>query len=432
MNYQEALEYLESLGQFGIRPGMERITQLLLVLGHPENQIKCIHVAGTNGKGSVTSMITDILLTAGLHVGKFTSPHLVRYNERFQLDGKEISDEDFAVVLTKVREAAEQIVRNGAADQPTQFEVLTAAAFFWFAQEKVDYAVIEVGLGGLLDSTNVIKEPVVTVITNIAMDHTKVLGDTPERIALQKAGIIKEKAPVVTGASGAALGPIQVVSAFKQAPIYVYGVSFHGEPLEGSMDGQKFTLCAGTNYRSDYEIRLPGAHQVMNASLAVVAAKIVSKGDPRITEEHLHQGVSRTVWPGRLEKIGNRPDVILDGAHNPDGTEALRKALDTYYEGKPVDFVFGMMGDKDMESVIKALIRPCDWVLTVKADEGERAATAEDLAELVRKHGGNAEAESDLAEAFSKARERAGEDGVVCVCGSLYLVGRFKKEVELR
>ncbi|HAY61116.1 MAG: bifunctional folylpolyglutamate synthase/dihydrofolate synthase [Acidaminococcaceae bacterium] len=422
MNYEESIAYLDSLGRFGIRLGMDRIKQLLFVLGHPENQIRTIHVAGTNGKGSVSSMITDILRHAGLHVGKFTSPHLVKYNERIQLDGEDIGDAEFAEVLTRVRGFADDLVKNGACEQPTQFEILTAAAFHYFALQHVDYAVIEVGLGGLWDSTNLIK-PVVSVITNVALDHTKVLGKTLEEIALQKAGIIKEKVPVVTGAAGNALGPIQVMSAFKQAPLYVYGRSFHGEEITSSMDGQVFRLCAGTNYVSEYSIRLPGAHQIRNACVAIVAAKIVSKGDPRVTEADLHAGVAGTVWPGRLERILVRPDVILDGAHNPDGAQALRDALDKFYPGKPVHFVFGMMGDKAVSEVVRILIRPEDKVCTVRADDGPRAAEAVELANLI---GPQARPFDDVGEAWDQALADAGSDGLVVVGGSLYLVGTFK------
>ena len=426
MNYQESIAYLESLGQFGIRLGMERIKQLLFVLGHPENQIKTIHVAGTNGKGSVTTMISTILLEAGCRVGKFTSPHLVKYNERIQINEQDITDEEFAKILTTVREFADDLVKKGACEQPTQFEILTAAAFHFFALNRVDYAVVEVGLGGLWDSTNLIK-PLVSVITNIALDHTKVLGNTIEEIALQKAGIIKEKVPVVTGAEGDALGPIRVMSAVKQAPLYEYGVSFRGQELSSSMDRQKFRLMAGTNYASEYEIRLPGEHQIRNAALAIVAAKIVSKQDSRITEEHLHLGAARTKWPGRLEKIASAPDVILDGAHNPNGADALRNALDKYYPEKKRAFVFGMMGDKSVDEVIKILFRPSDTVFTVRADDGPRAAEAADLAERV---GSNATPADDVSRAYRLACEAAGRDGVVCVCGSLYLVGTFKATVK--
>lgn len=425
MNYNESIAYLDSLGQFGIRLGMDRIKELLFVLGHPENQIRTIHVAGTNGKGSVSSLITDILRHAGLKVGKFTSPHLVKYNERIQLDGRDIGDDEFAAVLTRVRDFANDLVAHKTCEQPTQFEILTAAAFHYFALQKVDYAVIEVGLGGLWDSTNLIK-PVVSVITNIALDHTKVLGGTVEEIALQKAGIIKEKVPVVTGAEGNALGPIQVMAAFKQAPLYVYGQSFHGESLTSSMDGQTFRLCAGTNYASEYTLALAGDHQIRNASVAIVAAKIVSKSDPRITEEDLHAGVRETRWAGRLERIGRQPDVILDGAHNPNGARALRDTLDKFYPGRPVHFVFGMMGDKAVDEVIRILFHPADRVYTVRADAGTRAAEAADLA---RRVGSGARPFDDVGAAFAAARAEAGPDGLVVVAGSLYLVGTFKAQL---
>ena len=423
MNYVESLAYLDGLGKFGIRLGMERIEGLLRELGNPQDKIKTVHVTGTNGKGSVTSMISNILLAANLKVGKFTSPHLVKYNERINLNGKDISDEEFATVISAVKVAADSVVQKGVCDQPTQFEILTAAAFLHFYLQKVDYAVIEVGMGGLWDSTNVIT-PVVSVITNVALDHTDRCGKTIAAIAMQKAGIIKEKVPVVTAASGdEALGPIVTMAMFKEAPVYLYGKAFYGTEVTSSMDGQRFTLHAGDYYASDYDIKLPGEHQIKNTSVAIVAAKLVSKQDDRINELALHVGVANTLWPGRLERIHKQPDIILDGAHNPNGAEALRKALDKYYPEKPVHFVFGMMGDKDMSGVIATLIKPCDIVYTVRADNGSRAAEAADLAKLVGK---NAVAVDDLAAAYSKAVEAAGTDGIVCVCGSLYLIGEFK------
>ena len=421
MNYTETLAYLDSLGKFGIHLGMERIEALLKELGNPEQKVRTIHVTGTNGKGSVTSMITNILLVSGLKVGKFTSPHLVRYNERIEVDGKEISDEDFALVVTAVRRAVESVMAKGT-DQPTQFEVLTAAAFLHFALQKLDYAVIEVGLGGLWDSTNVIT-PVVSVITNVSLDHTDRCGKTVEEIAMQKAGIIKDGVPVVTAAEGEALGPIQAMSLFKQAPLYIYGKAFTGQEVTSSMEGQTFTLSAG-DYHSNYEVKLPGAHQILNTAVAVVAAKLASKQDNRINELALHQGVALTKWPGRLERISQKPDVILDGAHNPAGAAVLRAALDKYYCGKKICFIFGMMGDKDISQVITTLFRKEDTVYTVRADEGTRAAEPEALAEQI---GPQAKAMHDLATAYKTALAEVGEDGLVCVCGSLYLVGTFKK-----
>ena len=421
MNYTETLAYLDSLGKFGIHLGMERIEALLNELGNPEQKVRTIHVTGTNGKGSVTSMITNILLVSGLKVGKFTSPHLVRYNERIEVDGKEISDEDFALVVTAVRRAVESVMAKGT-DQPTQFEVLTAAAFLHFALQKLDYAVIEVGLGGLWDSTNVIT-PVVSVITNVSLDHTDRCGKTVEEIAMQKAGIIKDGVPVVTAAEGDALGPIQAMSLFKQAPLYIYGKAFTGQEVASSMEGQTFTLSAG-DYHSNYDVKLPGAHQIVNTAVAVVAAKLASKQDSRINELALHQGVALTKWPGRLERISQNPDVILDGAHNPAGAAVLRAALDKYYSGKKICFIFGMMGDKDIRQVITTLFRKEDAVYTVRADEGARAAEPEALAPKI---GPQAKVMHDLAQAYKTALAEVGEEGLVCVCGSLYLVGTFKK-----
>lgn len=421
MNYIEALAYLESLGKFGINLGMERIEALLAEIGNPEQKVKMVHVTGTNGKGSVTSMITNILRAANLRVGKFTSPHLVRYNERIEVNGEEISDEAFAFVIAVVQRAAESVKQKGV-DQPTQFEILTAAAFLHFALEKLDYAVIEVGLGGLWDSTNVIA-PVVSVITNVTLDHTDRCGKTVEEIAMQKAGIIKEKTPVVTAADEAALGPIRAMSMFKQAPLYIYGEDFSGQEVSSSMEGQTFTLSSG-NYHSNYDIKLPGEHQIANTAVAIVAGKLISKQDARIHELALHQGVANTSWPGRLERIGTSPEVILDGAHNPGGALALRKALNKYYPGQKINFVFGMMADKDMTSVIKTLVTAEDVVFTVRADAGERAATPEQLADLVGKC---ASPMSDMSVAYAQALQNAGKNGIVCVCGSLYLVGNFKK-----
>lgn len=423
MNYNESLAYLDSLSKFGIKLGMERIEALLKELGNPQDKIKTVHVTGTNGKGSVSSMIANILLASNLKVGKFVSPHLVKYNERISINNKDITDDAFSLVLTAVKQAADSIVAKGMCEQPTQFEILTAAAFLHFALEKVDYAVIEVGLGGLWDSTNVIT-PVVSVITNIALDHCDKLGNTIERIAMQKAGIIKDKVPVVTAAVGdEAIGPIRAVSMFKQARLYIYGRAFWGVEKESTMDGQTFTLHAGDVYSSDYTIKLPGEHQIANASLAIVAAKLVSKQDDRINELALHIGVANTLWPGRLERIAQKPDVILDGAHNPNGAEALRKALDKYYpEGKRV-FGIGMMGDKDMQQVLHTIVRPLDLVYTVPADGGERAAKPEVLANII---GANATPRSDVYAAYLDALAEAGEDGVVVICGSLYLVGTFK------
>ena len=420
MNYEQSLSYLNELGKFGIRLGMERIEALLADLGNPEKKFKTIHVTGTNGKGSVTSMLGNVLLAAGLNVGKFTSPHFVKYNERIELGGRAVSDKDFATIITRVAEAVATVKKQGV-EQPTQFEILTAAAFLYFAQNQVDYAVIEVGLGGLWDSTNVII-PQVSVITNVALDHMNRLGNTLEAIAEQKAGIIKAGIPVVTAAEGRALKPIEKTCATKKAPLYVYNKDFFGKEITSSMAGQTMHItCFGNT--CEYKCLLAGEHQIINTAVAVMTARLLAEQDVRICAQAIYEGVSKTKWPGRLERIALKPDIILDGAHNPNGALALRAALDKYYKNNRRFFVFGMMADKNMAEVAQILFRFEDKVFTVLADNGTRACSADKLARIV---GNNAESCVSIGEAYKAALSQAGINDVVCICGSLYLVGTFK------
>ena len=431
MNYVESLDYVNGFKGFAKTTTLERIETLLGLLDNPQTKFKSIHVAGTNGKGSVTAMIANILRASDLKVGRFTSPHLVNINERIEINNKEISNEDFAFAISAVAAVADK-VEEVVGEKPTQFEIITAAAFLHFSLAKVDYAVVEVGLGGLWDSTNVLV-PAVSVITNVSMDHMKQCGDTLEKIAMQKAGIIKEKVPVVSGVKIAQAGPIQALCMFKQSRLYSYGHVFDATEVKSSVaEGTTFTLNAG-DYHSDYEIKLLGEHQILNATLAVVAAKIVSKDDDRIHEIALHQGVAHTFWPGRIERIEENPDVILDGAHNVSGAKALRAALDKYYPNKRVSFVLGFMKDKEVTKILSALLTVKDRVFAVKADDSARALASDELALKADSAMANithnfktAEAFENIESAFAKAKEVTATEDVICVCGSLYLVGAFK------
>lgn len=431
MNYQESLEFVNQFKGFAKDTTLERIEKLLDLLDNPHAKFKSIHVTGTNGKGSVTAMISNILRASDLKVGRFTSPHLVNINERIEINNQEISNEDFALAISAIAAVVDK-VEEIVGEKPTQFEILTAAAFLHFSLTKVDYAVIEVGLGGLWDSTNVLV-PEVSVITNVAMDHMKQCGDTLEKIAMQKAGIIKEKVPVVSGVKIALAGPIQALCMFKQSRLYSLGHAFDVKEVKSSIEeGTTFTLSAG-EYHSDYSIKLLGEHQISNAALAVVAAKVVSKKDNRIHEVALHQGVAHTFWPGRIERVKENPDVILDGAHNPSGAKALRAALNKYYPNKRVSFVLGFMKDKEVEKILKELLTVKDRVFAVKADDSERALASEkvankaDVAMADLTHSfQTAKAFKDLESAFTSAEESTAKDDIICVCGSLYLVGAFK------
>ena len=419
MDYNESLRYLSSLESFGIKPGMQRISLLLEKLGHPEKAVHFVHVAGTNGKGSVTSMLTSIFAAAGLKTGKFISPHLVKWNERIQINGEDVSDEKLAQVITAVKEVADEVAVE--LEQPTQFEIFTAAAFLLFAQWPLDLVVVEVGMGGLLDSTNVII-PECVVITNVSMDHTDRCGHTIEEIAEQKAGIIKEGVPVVTAAESVALSAIIDKAAPVKADIHLLRRDFTAISLGGSIEQQKFLFRQG-EYVATLTVSLGGDHQVSNAALAVAAARLLTKHYPSIDTAAIEQGLLSVKWPGRLERIAEQPDIILDGAHNLHGAAALRRALNKYYAGRSICFILGIMRDKDVEGIVRELVKQEDSLIAVPADKSVRAALPEVIAAVLPEQ---AQAEQDFAVALDKARQIAGSDGVICIAGSLYLVGRAK------
>jgi dihydrofolate synthase/folylpolyglutamate synthase len=420
MNYADTLQYLSELGKFGSHLGLERIQGLLEELDHPEKRFKTIHVTGTNGKGSVCEFLSNILIASGLKVGTYTSPHFVKYNERITVNGTDISDETFAQLATEVAGAEERFKKRGGT-QPTQFEVLTAMCFLHFAREKIDYGVIEVGMGGLWDSTNVIM-PEVSVITNVTLEHTAVLGKTVAAISTQKAGIIKQNVPVVTAAWDEALQVIEEKAKETNSSLYVLGKDFSAQELKFNTEEQTFSF-SSAGLKQDFTITLLGEHQIINAALAVMTAELLRKKDKSITEKNIKQGLYATKWPGRLEKIADKPAVILDGAHNPSGITVLRKALDKYYPKGKRFFVFGMMKDKDIKTVVNILFRPQDTIFTVPADDGPRAAQPEELQAAI---GAHSTVRHEIRAAYQEALFHAGTEDVIIICGSLYLVGSFK------
>ena len=324
-------------------------------------------------------------------------------------------------VTERTKAALDRFLAEGG-EQPTQFEFITAMAFLYFAEKQVDYAVIEVGMGGLWDSTNIIT-PEVSVITNVTLEHTDRLGKTIEAIAAQKAGIIKPGVPVVTEAEGKALEVIRGTAEASHAPLYVYGDDFSTEELTSSMDAQTFLYRMGEK-EMEVTIHLPGEHQILNGAAALAAAEILREKDGSIDEAAMLRGMDAARWPGRLERIHRNPDIILDGAHNPSGVTVLRKALDEYYPGARRIYVFGMMADKDVSQVSEILFRPEDTIYTVLAHEGDRSEKPEKLARRLHK---NAVPMDDLTAAYRRAVQEAGPEDVVIVCGSLYLIGTFKE-----
>ena len=419
MTYDEALGYLESLGTFGIKPGLERIGLLLEKLGNPEQKVQFVHVTGTNGKGSVTSMLTNIFRCAGLQTGNFTSPHLVKWNERITLQGESVTDEQLAQTIGKVKVAADAVAE--VLEQPTQFEIITAVAFCLFAEAKLDIAVLEVGMGGLLDSTNVIT-PVCAVITNVSLDHTDKLGNSLLELAEQKAGIIKQGVPVVTAAEAAVLSVLRAKATSEHAKLYVLGKDFRVDIQESQFAEQKFTFCYEDTSQV-YTIGLAGEHQVNNAALAVMTAVLVRAKYPVMTDDVIAEGLATTTWAGRLEQIADDPTIILDGAHNLASAEVLRRAIDSYFATKKVCFVLGIMKDKDIQGIVDVLVKQTDLLVATLADDSTRAAQPEDIVKFSK---ANSFSEKTVVKAIAKAKELVGSDGVIVIAGSLYLVGQVK------
>ena len=424
MNYSEALAYLESLGTFGIQLGLKRIEALLAEMGNPERRFRSIHVTGTNGKGSTTAMLAAILHAAGIRTGMYISPHLVDYPERMTLDEQEISRDEFAAMIGKTRLAAEAIQARGM-ESPTEFEVLTAAAFLWFAEKQVGAAVVEVGLGGLLDSTNVLL-PEVSVITNVTLEHTDRCGGTVAEIAAHKAGIIKPGAPVVTGATGEALAVIEAAAARYQVPCSVLDRDFFVTEVQSSETGQSFVFSSPQSVEQRYRMTLIGRHQADNAALAIRACQYLAGKEPRLTAAAIQSGVAKARWPGRFEIFPGAPTVILDGAHNPDGVRTLRQTLDAVFPLRPLVFLFGVLADKDHATMTRRLFHPRDRAVVVMPNS-DRAAKAADIAEEISGHVAAVTTADSIAEGLQQAKLWAGPQGVVCAAGSLYMIGEVRK-----
>jgi dihydrofolate synthase/folylpolyglutamate synthase len=426
LNYQEALAYLANLAKFGFNFGLGRIQELLKRLDNPHLGLKVIHIGGTNGKGSTTAMLSAILQEGGYRVGAFTSPHLKSYTERYRINGTEISGEQVAMLIDELRPHLEAMVAEGF-EHPTEFEVGTALAFLYFNREKVDFLVVEVGLGGAIDSTNVVR-PLLSIITNVSMDHMDYLGHTIEEITRVKAGIIKPGVPVITAAVGEALGVIEDVCLEKKSPLYVVGRDFSWQPAGWNLSGQEFSLRGRRGYYDKLFIPLLGSHQLVNAATAVAAAEVLMDLGVALDAGMVRRGLAKTRWPGRMEIVSQKPLVIIDGAHNYDGARCLRQALEEYFPGRSIFLVIGMLGDKERARVAAELASVARAVVVTRPDN-PRASNWQELADEVRKYTSEVYLLEDTGEAVRKALALAGQDEIVLITGSLYMVGNAREVV---
>ena len=423
MRTDELYAFIQGAAWKGSCLGLARMQELMRRLGDPQNRLKYIHVAGTNGKGSVSTLLAGVLQAAGYKVGLYTSPHLCRYTERFVVNGAEATDEALCAVAGPVRDAVDAM----GEDCPTEFERVTALAFCYFAAQNCDIVVLEVGLGGRLDATNVIPAPELAVITHLGLEHTAVLGSTLEEIARQKAGIIKPGCEVVLyHQTPAAEAVVAEVCQALGCPLTVTDPA-RMQPLGRDLSGQRL------RYRGrELFLRLPGRYQAYNAALALDAIdRLIARGW-RISEDAIAAGLAKAVWPARFELLSRAPLVLLDGAHNPNGVSALSEALSDALPGQKLIFVMGVMADKDFGDMLAMLAPYMSELIAVQPDY-YRALSSAALAETARGQlslpvtdGGT------VPRGVALALEKAGEEGAVCICGSLYMAGEVRQCFGLR
>ncbi len=415
--YKDSIDYLYGLQKYGVKFGLNCTEKILSRLGDPHHQLRCIHIGGTNGKGSTAAMLSSILSRHGCKVGLYTSPHLVRFTERFRINDQEAPVERILDVFERVRQHIND------REPPTFFEMVTAMGFLYFAEEKVDFAIIEVGMGGRLDATNVIK-PLVSIITNVSYDHQEFLGSTLASIAREKAGIIKEGAPVVTGARQPLTQGILRATAFKRrTSLYSLGEDFR---VRRSVDGS-FQYQGIRSQLPSLSLKLKGAHQCGNAALALASLELLEKeGHLQLIRTSIKDGLLDVYWPARLEVLDEKPLMVLDGAHNPDGAESLREALKHSFSYNKLHLVLGVMADKDIRGIFRRLLPLAETAIFTRP-RYSRAASAESLQQLAGSYAQRQYIIPDPASAIRQAKLLAAPDDLICITGSLYFAGEIKE-----
>lgn len=421
MNYDETVDYLNDQKHFNVKPGLDTIRLLLMMTGDPHRGMKYIHIAGTNGKGSTASYIDSILRTAGYRTGLFTSPYVDHFTEKIRVGGEEIAPEDLIRITEGVKEAVSRLEDQEI--YPTPFEIQTAVAFRYFHDRQCDIVILEVGLGGRLDSTNIIDESEVSVITALGLDHTGILGDSLEEIAAEKAGIIKPGGRVVTvpQKEGAAR-VIRQKCLETGADLTVVDME-SVRVLQTDLMDQVFEDGRGRRYT----IHLQGPHQIENAMAAVTAVDLLVKRGWAISEEDLKKGLELTRWMGRMEILRKDPVLIIDGAHNPQGVEALKKGLIQLFPEKKIVFATGVLADKEYMVMMRTMEPIAEKFLTLTPDS-PRALPAEELAGILREDGYEAEACRNAGD-LVRHIDRMPPDTVVCAFGSLYMIGEIREAV---
>lgn len=418
--YEEALNWIHGRLRLGIKPGLKRMKWMMDRLNHPEKKIKTVHIGGTNGKGSTVTFLRNILQRANYKVGTFTSPYIEQFNERISVNGVPISNEHLIELTNRVKPLSDELEETELGG-PTEFEVITAMSLLYFAEiEPVDVVIYEVGLGGRFDSTNVI-EPVVSIITSIGLDHTNILGDTYGKIAREKAGIIKHKTPIISAVKKEeAKDVIEKVAYDLDAPLYQLGKDFFIILQEKSSDREKLTFYTSDRKITDLSINMIGKHQWDNASLAIMAALII---DDEISDQAIQQGLFEAYWPGRFEILSDNPFVVIDGAHNEEGVQALTETLISRYNDYRKIIIFAALGDKKFDKMIKKLDIVAEKMIFVDFDF-PRAAKAEELYAVSQAK--KKEYDNNWQDVLKRELPKIKERDMLMITGSLYFISSVK------
>ena len=428
MLYEEARVYLEHVSKYGSVLGLESIRHLMEELGNPQNELQVIHIAGTNGKGSILAYVSTVLQCAGWKVGRYISPTVMEYLERFQIDGEYMPKEVLLPIVEEVKWAAEQMQMKGM-PYPTVFEIETAIAFVYFARENCDYVVLETGLGGRLDATNIVKNTKVCVFASISMDHMAVLGNTLAEITEEKAGILKTESVAVSYPQTEEVRKIlQQKADEKNIPLW-FADKEQVVVQKEELGSQNFSY----KEFQDVEIQLTGRNQIENAITALEVIRALRNQNVSIPDEAIYQGMRRTVWPGRFQVLEASPLVIVDGAHNEDATRRLAENIRTYLQGRPIIGVMGVFKDKAYKTIIEIMQPYLEYVYTIDLPNKDRTLDRRELARALKAQGISAEDCESVEKALRKAKKSAKDGQAVLVFGSLSYLGeviRLEKEIE--
>lgn len=424
MDYKQSRAYIDEAAKYGAVLGLDNMREMLKRLGNPQDSLSYVHVAGTNGKGSVIAYLYHTLTHAGYRVGRYISPTLYSYRERLEVAGERISHGDFANVITAISEVIHGMTEEGL-PHPTPFEIETAAAFLYFKEQNCDLVLLEVGMGGNMDATNIIKNTRLAVLVSVSMDHMSFLGNTLGEIAEKKAGIIKPGCKVVTTKQQKEAEQVILSVCEKQGVPYVISDPSEAEILEESVFGQKFT------YEGEsYEIPLAGVYQKENAVLALHALELLDEMGWHTTLQQRKEGLAGTCWQGRFTVINKKPLFIVDGAHNPGAADQMAESIRHYFKGKDLIYIMGVFADKDYDAVLQKTAHFAQKIFTIQTPDNPRALPAEELARAARKYNSSAESTESIQEAVNKALTLAKEEDVILAFGSLSFIGELTKAVQ--